>query len=329
MNEANGNDTNLTSVVVEFDRQRASPSQLIKRPTLGKLVSSQCLHIGVNTCQKRCRRREHATLVAKCGELNWLATQSKIQLLAPLSRIDTLKKATGQSFKELNRLVRQASVEASDNLHDPVLSDPVFVSFADASWADRKDFGSQCGYLCVGTQRSLLDGSAVSCCPFSWHVRRCPRVARSSSSAEKQEAPQAQEKNEFIGHLWLEFVQGGYGDIMIEEEISKIRGCLIIDAKGVINAIHRNESAALSMQHERSAGEGLELREAIGRTRTLLRWCHSEAIVADASTKLDNRAQRHVAQMSPITSLAKCVGSRPHEFQETQVAEKVKRSKSS
>ena len=55
---------------------------------------------------------------------------------------------------------------------------------------------------------------------------------------------------------------------MIDEEISKIGGCLIIDAKGVFDAIHRNESAALSMQDQRSAGERLALREASGRTRT-------------------------------------------------------------
>ena len=44
------------------------------------------------------------------------------------------------------------------------------------------------------------------------------------------------------------------------------------------------------MQDERSAVEGLALREGIDRTKTLLRWCHSEANVADALTKLDNRA---------------------------------------
>ena len=50
------------------------------------------------------------------------------------------------------------------------------------------------------------------------------------------------------------------------------------------------ESAALSMQVKRSAVEGLALREAIGRTRTLLGWCHSQPNVADALTKADNRA---------------------------------------
>ena len=120
---------------------------------------------------------EHTTLIAKRGE----ATQSMIQLLAPLSLIDTSKTAKGQSLKDLNQLVRQAHCEASDKLHFPVISDAVFVSFADASWANRKDFGSQCGYLCVGTERSLLDGSAAPCCPISWHSRTFIRFCRDSS----------------------------------------------------------------------------------------------------------------------------------------------------
>ena len=43
---------------------------------------------------------EHTTLVAERGELNWLATQSMIQLSAPPSLIDTSKTATGQSLKD-------------------------------------------------------------------------------------------------------------------------------------------------------------------------------------------------------------------------------------
>ena len=147
----------------------------------------------------------------------------------------------------MNRLVRQAHCESSDKLHYLVIPDPVFVSFAVASWANRKDFGSQCGYLCVGTDRSLLDGSAASCCPISWHSHRCPRVARSSGSAETHAATQAQEETEFIRLLWLEMVQGGYDHTTIDQEISKVGGCPIIDAKGVFDAVHRSESAALSM----------------------------------------------------------------------------------
>ena len=98
-----------------------------------------------------------------------------------------------------------------------------------------------------------MDGSAALRCLISWHSRLCPRVARSSGSAETQAAPQAQEETEFIRLLWWEFVQGGYDDTIIDQEISKVGSCLIIDAKGVFDAIHRSGSAALSMQDKRSA----------------------------------------------------------------------------
>ena len=141
-----------------------------------------------------------------------------------------------------------------------------------------------------------MDGSAAPCCPTSWHSRRCPGVARSSGSGETQAATQAQEETEFIRLLWLETMQGGYDDTVVDQKISKVGGCLIIDANGVFDAIFRRESAALSVQDKRSAVEGLALREAIGRTRTLLRWCHSETNVADVLTKADNRAQRKFLQ---------------------------------
>ena len=103
-------------------------------------------HVKQQTSPSTLSGEEHTTMMAKRGELHWLA-----------SLIDTSQTVTGQSLKDLNRLVRQAHCEASGKLHYPVIFDPLFVSFADAAWANRKN----CGYLCIGTERSLLDGSAA------------------------------------------------------------------------------------------------------------------------------------------------------------------------
>ena len=137
MSGANGNSKNLTSVAPESDKQQTNPL----RWTLIMMSAHRRKHMSETLSEE-----EHITLIAERGKLNWSATQSMNQLLAPLSLIDTSKTTTGQSLKYLNRLVRQAHFEASDKLHYPVIADPVFVSFADASWANRKDFGSQCGF---------------------------------------------------------------------------------------------------------------------------------------------------------------------------------------
>ena len=212
----------------ECEKQRASQSPSTKNPMLKKLVSSRCLHIDANTCQGHCRKM-HTTLMTKHGELNWLATPSMFQLLAPGSLIDTLNAAKGQSSKDLNRLGRQVHVEASDKQHQPVLLALVYVSFAGAWWAKRKDFVSQCGCLCAGTEKPLMKGSAAPCCPMSWlHAHMVPL---------RQAATQAQEGTEFIRLLWLTMVEGGYDDTMTDEKNSQIGRCLIKDGKGVFDAV--------------------------------------------------------------------------------------------
>ena len=238
--------------------------------------------------------KEHRDVIAKRGELSWLAQQSMVPLMAPLSLIDASEKATGKTLHDLNTLVRMAHANAEDKLHFRKLDDPIFLTFADAAWANRRDMTSQCGYLVVATERSILTGSSAPTCPIAWHSKQCPRVARSSGSAETQGAAQAQEEMEYVRLMWAELEYGDIDLTKADETIAKTTGVLVIDAKGVYDSITRSESAALSMSDKRSAVEGLALRESIGRTRTLLKWVHSEINVADGLTKFDHRAQNLV-----------------------------------
>ena len=72
-------------------------------------------------------------------------------------------------------------------------------------------------------------------------------MARSSGSAETQAATQAQAERACTRLLGRYIQVGSYDDHDIDGELGQVGGCLIIYAKGVHDAIHRNESAALSM----------------------------------------------------------------------------------
>ena len=63
----NENSTYLTSVVAEFERQRTSPSQLIRKSTLKKKVVSRCLAHRRKHMSETSSAEEHATLMAKRG----------------------------------------------------------------------------------------------------------------------------------------------------------------------------------------------------------------------------------------------------------------------
>ena len=96
--------------------------------------------------------------------------------------------------------------------------------------------------------------------------------------------------------LWHEIDRGHVDLKKADEQIAATPGALLIDAKGVCDSVSRSESAALSMADKRSAVEGLALKESLARTRTKLRWVHSEINVADGLTKFDQRACQLVRQ---------------------------------
>ena len=131
---------------------------------------------------------------------------------------------------------------------------------------------------------------------FPGTPNKCPRVARSSGSAETQSATQAQEEQEYVRLLWQELSNGYYDMHDVDKEIRSVTGALLIDAKGVYDAVSRSESAALSMADKRTAVEGLALKESLARTHTKLKWLHSEINVADGLTKFDQRATELIRQ---------------------------------
>ena len=96
--------------------------------------------------------------------------------------------------------------------------------------------------------------------------------------------------------LWHELDKGLVDLRKAGEQIAATPAALLIDAKGVFDSVSRSESAALPMSDKRSAVEGLALKESIARTRTRLRWIHSEINVADGLTKFDHRACQLVRQ---------------------------------
>ena len=119
----------------------------------------------------------------------------------------------------------------------------------------------------------------------SWYSKKCQRVARSSGAAEVQAASEGQEELEYCRLLWSEMFSVDFKVKEADYYIKLVMGTLLVDAKGIYDALARSESAALSMKDKRSAIEGLALKAALTETRTAIRWCHSGVNVADALTK--------------------------------------------
>ena len=94
---------------------------------------------------------------------------------------------------------------------------------------------------------------------------------------------------EHVRALWYDIHVGIVNLKEIDREVSRIPGALLIDSTGISKAVMRSESAARSMNDKRSAVEGLALKECLARSKTRMRWPHSDVNVFDAWTKFDQQ----------------------------------------
>ena len=108
---------------------------------------------------------------------------------------------------------------------------------------------------------------------------------RSSTAAEIQAASCTQEESEFTRLVLADALFGGICLKRWTDDVLKVPGALILDAKCVFDALARSESSALGMSDKRSALEALALKKAMMATQTAMRWCHSAAQLADGLTK--------------------------------------------
>ena len=146
-------------------------------------------------------------------------------------------------------------------------------------------------YLCVGTEGSLLDGSAAPSLVLS--LGTLPSVPELHDNPVwpklKRQRKQKKRPNSYDSCGWKLCKEV----ITIQQSIKKSPRLVVV--LSLTRKVFLTQSVEANLQlspckTKRWAVEGLALREAIGRIRTLLRWCYSEANVADALTKVDNRA---------------------------------------
>ena len=122
---------------------------------------------------------------------------------------------------------------------------------------------------------------------ISWHSRRLKRVARSSSAAETQAAADGDDEAVYIRLCLQEVLFGQLDSQNWQSETRQIPAALVVDCRGVYDALARSSSSCLGPKDKKSGLEALALVEC----GTLIRWCHSAAQLGDVATK-DSDAAR-------------------------------------
>ena len=237
--------------------------------------------------------KELAGLRGLLGQLMWLATQVVPQLQAPLSLLlGYLGVATVSTLLEANKLARRALVWAQTPLRTFVHEEMSVVGWSDASWACRREGSSQGGYIIGVANKTFLEQAESPISVISWHSGKLARVARSSNSAELQAAADAEGELSYIRLSLRELVGETIPLQRWQEAAAQIPSVLVLDSRGVYDALARSESACLGLKDKRSGLEALSLKRSLVETRCGLRWTHSAAQLADCMTKGSEEAQK-------------------------------------
>ncbi|CAK0814932.1 unnamed protein product, partial [Prorocentrum cordatum] len=235
---------------------------------------------------------EATRLRAAFGQLVWLATQGVPLVGAELSLLLAYSNsATVNTLLQANKLIRRTKFEATKELIMEKHATPCVVGYSDAAWNVRRDGSSQGGFLIFLTDYTLMQNREAPISLLAWASAKLPRACRSSSAAEVQAASEAQEELEFCRLLLSEILLGPAPLKQWTSSCAKIPGALVLDCRGVFDALDRSESSALGMKDKRSALEALALKRGMAATSTSLRWCHSGAQLSDCMTKNSEKAR--------------------------------------
>ena len=126
---------------------------------------------------------------------------------------------------------------------------------------------------------------------ISWHSSRLKRVARSSSAAETQAAADGDDEAVHIRVCLKEVLFGQLDLRNWQSEARQIPAALVVDCRGVYDALARSSSSCLGLEDKKSGLEALALKQSLVECGTVIRWCHSAAQLGDVVTK-DSDAAR-------------------------------------
>ena len=209
---------------------------------------------------------------AICGQLNWIASQSRPDASFDVCQLSTkLNKATVRDLLCANKAMKK--IKSNDiKLRFNKLSSPLhLVAYCDASYANLPNGASQGGMIL------FLAGNKGNHSPISWSSRKLRRVCRSTITAETMSMLDAIDASIWISHIINEFNDSQLGTTIIKT-----------DNMSLTEAVH----STTAVEEKRLRVEIASIRESIRDDLVEVQWLRKEDQLADVLTKQGADASR-------------------------------------
>ena len=228
------------------------------------------------------------------GSMAWRSSQTSPHFQADIGLLlSEVPYATVQTLQKANKIARemkrtqQQLVFPSWDVHWRKLA---IVVWADAGNQNRPDHSSTMGILAGCGPEGILYGEEEQLCLLSWRSSKTPRQVLGSNGAEVQAITEGEDVCFRLRTLLAEL----HGLKIERKKIysmvaEKTQGAVVMDSRGIYDAMTRNVSALHGLRSGRS---GYELAVSVCQAKeinTHLRWVNGDVQLADPLTKANSR----------------------------------------
>ena len=251
---------------------------------------------------------EMAACRASLGALQWLATQTQVQICGRVNLLLTELTVyqTVEVARELNGLIKEVR-------NNPVVlklwrlpeaahwQDFTVVTLADQAHGNRPEGGSTGGLMTFLGGPQHRRGQVGRLNLVAWRTWRLRRKAVSTNDGEIQSMLEGEDANYRTRYLWCQLngccamVEGDMLDTA-NRMVRYLPGIVGTDSKGGYDAINKNEGPLLGLSNIRSPIQGFQLREQLGESHGKLIWLSGDWNLSDALTKKSMEARRGLQQ---------------------------------
>ena len=235
--------------------------------------------------------KEVSAIRGALGSLAWRANQVSPQFLAEIGlMLSEVPVASVDLIVRINKLIREAKRTADQVLvFHPFEMDwreLAVVTWSDAAQNNRVNRGSTVGMLTCITPRSILDGERVPMNIVAWRSQKAPREVLGSNGSEVQAITMGEDMTYLVRSVWAEIhgfapIRGRQDEIVRDHTT----GVLVMDSRGIYDAMTRNTSALHGLRSSRAGYElTISVKQAVA-SGTHLRWVAGTEQLADAMTK--------------------------------------------
>ena len=230
----------------------------------------------------------HSQFRTGVGQLQWLQLQGN-PLLSFATGVLHSRSATpnGHDLLSLNKLMREA--KSMPDLCWWIVSVPssfVWLTAADAAWANRPDGSSTSGHVIMAAHPNILYGESSTVSVLAWNSRKIRRVVRSSLGAECAAFSTGLEHTDMFRVLYGELC-GDLCDLAEYETYLQVTEALCVnDCKSLADALLAAGSAASKTSEDKRLGIELSMiKQRLSRNETRFQWVEGATMPADVLTK--------------------------------------------